>query len=236
MNLRYICVVLTTRGNYAKMKSTMQAIQSIKELKLQVVVGGKLLDNTYDSFLKSIKEDGFIIDRELDYIEGDGSLYAVSKSAGKCTALFVDVLSELNPNIVIIIADRYEALSLAHASLCMNIHIAHLEGGEISGSIDERIRHAITKLSHIHFPSNKVSAGRLIKMGEKPDTIHVIGTPSLDQIENFDLSTLSFLLESKEYHCLKDVVYNNDGYIVVSQHPVVTEYGSIKEPDFENEE
>jgi|APSaa5957512535_1039671.scaffolds.fasta_scaffold03091_2 UDP-hydrolysing UDP-N-acetyl-D-glucosamine 2-epimerase len=224
MSLRCVCVILTTRGNYAKMKSTMLAIQSSRRLVLQLVVGGALLEKEYGSFKEIINNDGFTIDEELDYIEGNTTLEGVVKSAGKCTILFGKVLSKLKPQVVMIIADRYEALSLAHAAVCMNIHIAHLEGGEISGSIDERIRHAISKLSHIHFVSNELSAERLLKMGEKPETIFVVGTPSLDQIQEFNLNDLSLLVDSKKCYNITDVITDNRGYIVVSQHPVVTEY------------
>ncbi len=225
---RRICIVLTTRGNYGKMKSTMAAIQRHPDLSLQLVVGGILLGQDYDSFVEVIEWDGFTIDRTLDYIAAGQTLDSVVESAGRCTIAFGRILTELDPDVVMVIADRYECLSIAQAAMCRNTVIAHLEGGEVSGSIDERIRHAITKLAHIHFPANRDAADRLIRLGEIADTVHVVGTPSLDQLAGLDLAAGDDL-----DRCLTD---NGNGaavdltaeYLVVSQHPVVTEYDDAR--------
>jgi UDP-hydrolysing UDP-N-acetyl-D-glucosamine 2-epimerase len=220
-----ICVVLTTRGNYAKLKIIMNSIKSHPSLELKLVIGGALLDGDYGSFEKNICNDGFHVDGKIDYIAGSKTLEDIARSSSKCTLLFSKQLQRLKPSLVIIVADRYESLSIALAALCMNVHIAHIEGGEISGSIDERIRHAITKLAHIHFPANKDAYSRLIKLGEKPETVHIVGATSLDQIRQFKLNNLDLL---------KDLIGRDSfdkylkGYIVVSQHPVVTEFSKTK--------
>lgn len=225
---RKVCIVLTTRGNYAKMKSTMRAIQTSPDLELQLVVGGAVLDPQYGDFVPMIEADGFHVDERLDYIEDGKSLLSVTLSAGRCISLFGEVLNRLNSDVVMVVADRYEALSIAQAALCMNIHIAHLEGGELSGSIDERIRHAITKLAHIHFPANEQAASFLEKMGEHHDSIFITGTPSLDQIEALNLDDVLPLQELIDASSSGAMINLQNDYIVVSQHPVVTEYGQAK--------
>ena len=167
INVRKIAVVLTTRGNYAKMRSVLSFISNDRRLELQLVVGKNLKTSRYGNYVKEIIKDGFQIRAIVDYLEDEDSLKSMTHSAGTLTSKLSIIFEDLKPDIVMVIADRYEALSIAHAATCMNCFIAHLEGGEISGSIDERIRHAITKLSHLHFPSNKDSASRIIKMGRK---------------------------------------------------------------------
>jgi UDP-hydrolysing UDP-N-acetyl-D-glucosamine 2-epimerase len=133
-------------------------------------------------------------------------------------------LSELRPDILFVIADRYEALAIALAGLCMNVRIAHLEGGEVSGSIDERIRHAITKLAHLHFAANTAAAERLRRMGEHGESIFVVGTPSLDLLAELNLHDRSKLAQSLGRDGQGLTVNVEGEYVVVSQHPVVTEH------------
>jgi UDP-hydrolysing UDP-N-acetyl-D-glucosamine 2-epimerase len=221
---RRICVVLTTRGNYAKMKSTMSRLANDPRVALQVVAGGAVLDSSYGDHSKAIEADGFKIAARLDYIESGKTLQSVTESAARCTSAMGRILAHLQPDWLMVVADRYEALSIAQSGLCQNIRIAHLEGGETSGSIDERIRHAVSKLAHLHFPSNEDAALRLRKLGEPAEAIHVVGTPSLDTLAGVDLSDRSApgarLARAGEG---REVDLDQD-YIVISQHPVVTEY------------
>lgn len=222
---RKVAVVLTTRGNYGKMKSTMRAIQHDPRLELQVVVAGGLLLPRYGDFPAVIEAEGFPIHRRVAFLVAGDDLAAMTKSAGLATIEFGHALQELCADVVLVIADRYEALSLASAALCMNISIAHLEGGEVSGSIDERIRHAITKLAHVHFPANEDAAERLRRMGENPASVFVTGTPSLDLLAELDLGDLSVLEHAQTERGLGEPLDFRREYVVVSQHPVITEYG-----------
>lgn len=224
MSERRICVVLTTRGNYAKLKSPMRSIAVEPDLALQVVIGGALLHPDYGDYGAIIESDGFSIDGRLDYIAGPDTPQAIAESAGRCTVETSRLLDRLQSDIVVVIADRYEALSIAQAALCLNIRIAHLEGGEVSGSIDERIRHAITKLSHIHFPANADAAERIERLGEPPESIFEVGTPSLDLLAELDLSDRAGLHGFLAPHDEDGVIDPSEDYIVVSQHPVATEY------------
>lgn len=221
-----ICIILTTRGNYAKMKSTMKNILYNNDLTLQIVLGDSIQDQRFGEYRPIIENDGFKIDEQINFLPKGDKLENIAFSAGQLTSRLSKTFSKLNPDIVLIIADRFEALSVAHAAVCMNKLIVHLEGGEVSGSVDERIRHAISKLAHIHLPSNKNAEERLIKMGEIRENIYVVGTPSLDLLNDINLNdktSLQKILNQK----LKNSLINLDNkYLVVSQHSVVTEYES----------
>lgn len=226
---RRVAIVLTTRGNYAKMKSTMRAVLNHPALELQVVVGGGIVLARYGDYAGIIEADGFRIDRRVPFLSDGDTLGEMARSAGQATKGMAEAFEELRPDVVIVIADRYEALSVAHAALCMNIPIAHLEGGEVSGSIDESIRHAITKLAHIHFPATSSASDRIIRMGESSESVIVVGSPSLDLLSGLDLSDVSSL---NAIHWIDGGDTSPDfqkDYIVVSQHPVVTEYDDRSE-------
>jgi UDP-hydrolysing UDP-N-acetyl-D-glucosamine 2-epimerase len=223
MTRRRVLIPLTTRGNYAKMQSTMRAIAGRADLELAAVVGGPLLDAGYGDYRKVLAADGFAVPDELDYLDGDSGLAGMTRAAGRCVLAMQAVIERQRPDWVLIVADRYEALAIAQAALCMNVRIAHLEGGEVSGSIDERIRHAITKLAHLHFPANDEAAHRIARMGEPLDSIIVVGTPSLDLLAGMDLDDLApaqaVLAETGRG---RRVDLAGD-FVVVSHHPVVTE-------------
>lgn len=219
---RKVLVALTTRGNYAKMKSSMQAIRADPRLALQVAIGGGLVLDRYGRFEPILAQDGFTIDGVFDYIDEGDSLHAMARSASRCAGVFADTLAALRPEIVVIIADRYEALAQAQAAVCMNVPIAHVEGGEVSGSIDERIRHAVTKLAHMHFVSNKEAAERVCRMGEHPESVHIVGTPSLDQLADIDLENVDHVERMCDERGTGPVVNVRSDFIVVSHHPIVT--------------
>ena len=225
---RKVCIVLTTRGNHAKMRSTMEAVSRHPGLVLQTVIGGALLDSGYGDYRPTIEADGFAVDGSLDYIAEGKTLDSVATSAGRCTQAMGALLERLQPDYLMVIADRYEALAIALAALCRNVRIAHLEGGEVSGSIDERIRHAITKLAHIHFPANAAAAERILRMGEPEESVHVVGTPSLDQLAQVDLDDLPSLQAFLDKKGRGGRVEISGDFVVVSQHPVVTEYGEAE--------
>ncbi len=226
---RKICVVLTTRGNYAKLKSTMLAVEKDLFLNLQIVVAGGILLDRYGNYGNLIERDGFRINDSVPFLLNGDSPEVLSISSGLATLELSRSFARLKPDIVFVIADRYEALSIAHASICMNIPIAHLEGGEISGSIDERIRHAITKLSHLHLPANEDAAQRIIRMGEPKDNVVVCGTPSLDLLQDnlrLDITLIQNYLDNRSRGASISI---SEEYIVVSQHPVFTENESAEE-------
>jgi UDP-hydrolysing UDP-N-acetyl-D-glucosamine 2-epimerase len=216
---RRICFVLTTRGNFAKTKTVMQAVVAHPALELQVVAGGNLLSRQR-AVLEEIAAQGFKIDAELDYMLAAETPAAIATSAGLCLIKMVAILETLRPDVVFVIADRYEALAITQAALYCNIRIAHLEGGEVSGSIDERIRHAISKLAHYHFPANAAAAERLLKMGEAAETVKVVGSPSFDLLAKPDEDDLACLRRRLDGAAIDLAA----PFLLVSQHPVVTEF------------
>jgi UDP-hydrolysing UDP-N-acetyl-D-glucosamine 2-epimerase len=222
---RKVAVVLTTRGNYGKMLSTMRAVRAHPALELQVILGGGILRDTFGRFAPVLAADGFKVDREVDYLVGDsGDLDSMTASAGRAVGGFGEALAALAPDIAVAIADRYEALSLALAATCRAVPIAHLEGGEVSGSIDDRIRHSISKLAQVHLPANRDAADRLLALGEAPDSIHVVGSPSIDIIAGLNVHDTAPLDEHQHKAGTGAVIDHRAPFLLVSQHPVVGEH------------
>lgn len=217
--MRRICVILTTRGNFAKMKTAMRAMVVHPELELQLVVGGALLGRQSD-VLEAIGHEFKIADR-IDYMLASETPAAIGASAAKCLQQMTDVIDRLKPDVLLVIADRYETLALAQAGLLGNIRIAHLEGGEVSGSIDERIRHAVTKLSHYHLASSQEAAERIVRLGEKAESVIAVGSPSFDLLRDDRDNSLGKLQARLSATPGIDVT---KPFLLVSQHPVVTEY------------
>lgn len=224
MKRRKICIIITTRGNYAKMASVMEAINEDDKLELQLIVGGGVILPKYGLTIESINGNKFPIDRRIHFmVEGENPV-AMAKSAGLAVIDFTTAFENLRPDFVFVIADRFECLSMAMAAVYMNIPIAHMEGGEVSGSVDESVRHAITKLAHIHFPATKGAARRIEHMGEKAENIHLVGSTSLDIISRMDLKNIDSLMELQSKVGVGPVVDLNKPYLVILQHPVTTEY------------
>jgi UDP-hydrolysing UDP-N-acetyl-D-glucosamine 2-epimerase len=223
---RKICVVLVDRANYGRLKPVMHAIAAQPELTLQVIAAGTMVLERFDQPVKVVRQDGFEIDGEI-YIELEGSTPAtMAKSVGFGVVEFASEFQRLRPDIVLLIGDRYEALAAAIAAAYMNICIAHIQGGEVSGSIDESARHAISKFAHYHFPSTQRSAEYLVRMGENPSNILAVGCPSSDIARQLD-HTLT-----------REIVYQGGGgaqidvarpFLLVLFHPTTTEYGGERE-------
>ena len=220
---RKVCVVVNSRANYGRIKSFMKAVDDSEKLDLQLVVGASALLNRFGRVLDIIKNDGFIPSALLySIIEGETPT-TMAKSTGLGIIELSTIFQNLKPDIVLTVADRFETLSTAVAASYMNIPLAHTQGGEVTGSIDESVRHAITKLSHIHFPATKLAAENVIRMGERSDAVHVVGCPSIDAISNIDLTiSEDFFLKYKGVG--PNIDYKKP-YCVVLQHPVTTEYG-----------
>lgn len=223
-----VCFPLTTRGNYAKVKSTLHELHALPGCEVLILVGGALLLKHYGEFEALIKADGFEIAGRLPYIVEGETLANMTQSAANGVAEMGHQLERLSPDIAFIVADRYEALALAQAALCMGVPIAHLEGGESSGSIDDRIRHAISMLAEVHFPATPHARDVLQGFGIPGDQIHVVGTPSLDQLHGLDLEDKTGLAKTLGNHGRGAEIDLDADYIVVSQHPVVTEYGDAE--------
>ena len=225
MPKRKICVVLTTRGNYAKMKSVIAAIQASDLLELQVVLGGMVILEKYGRILNQPGATDLPVDRQIHFVIEGETPVTMSKSAGAAVSEFATAFDDLKPDVVIVIADRFECLPIAMAASYMNIAVAHVEGGEVSGSIDESIRHAITKLSHLHFCASQEAAQRIARMGEDPASVHAVGSTSMDVIRQLDLEDLDPVRHYQaDYGMGPMIELSPQKYLTVIQHPVTTEY------------
>jgi UDP-hydrolysing UDP-N-acetyl-D-glucosamine 2-epimerase len=190
---------------------------------LQIILSASAILDRFGNIENQICNDGFKINyKSYMIVEGQNPI-TMSKSTGLAIIELSSMFESLKPNIVVTVADRYETLATAVAASYMNIAVAHIQGGEVSGSIDESVRHAITKLSHIHFPATQKSFNRLVKLGENKKNIFNVGCPSIDIIKNTNLSINKL---SRDYNGTGYKINFNDPYVLVLQHPVTTEYGN----------
>jgi len=219
---RKVCAVLVDRANYGRLKPVMAAISTHPDLKLQVLAAGTMVLERFGQPVDVVRADGFSVDGEI-FLELEGSTpTTMAKSVGFGVVEFASEFQRLKPDLVLLIGDRYEALSAALAAVFMNLCIVHLQGGEVSGSIDESTRHAITKLSHYHFPSTQRSKDFLRRMGEKPETILGVGCPSSDIARQLDRTLSSDLLNGRGSGKIIDVA---EQFLLAIFHPTTTEYG-----------
>jgi UDP-hydrolysing UDP-N-acetyl-D-glucosamine 2-epimerase len=221
---RKICVVITARASYSRIRTALAAIQSHPDLTLQVVVGSSAVLERYGNAARHIEADGFPIDARIyNIVEGE-NLVTSAKSTGLALVELATVFNHLQPDAVVSIADRFETLATAVAAAYMNIPLVHVQGGEITGSIDEKVRHAVTKLADLHLVASQPAAERVIHMGEPRERVHVTGCPSIDlahevlQNPRLDFDPLA------KYGGVGSAVDLSRGYLVVLQHPVTTEY------------
>lgn len=219
-------MVLVDRANYGRMKPVMQAIHARPELTLQTICTGTMVLERFGESYRHIEQDGFTTD-SLIYIELEGSVpTTMAKSVGFAVIEFATEFRRLKPDIVLVIGDRYEALSAAIAAAYQNICIAHIQGGEVSGSIDESARHAISKFAHFHFPSTERSAEYLVRMGERSESILAVGCPSSDLAHAIDTSTTDDLVNAEGSGIRIDV---SQLFQLVVFHPNTIEFGDERD-------
>lgn len=225
---RKVCVVVTARPSYSRVKTALQAIKEHPDLELQLVLAASALLDRYGNTVRYIEQDGFdVAARVYMVLEGE-NLTTMAKTTGLGLMELATVFDNLRPDVVITIADRYETLATAVAASYMNIPVAHIQGGEVTGSIDEKVRHAVTKLSNLHFVSTKRAGDRVIRMGEEPSTVFVTGCPSIDIASKvLEDPTLNFDPFTK-YGGVGAKLELSNGYVVVMQHPVTTEYDKAR--------
>jgi len=226
MTRRKICVVLANRANYSSIKSAMRAVVDHDHLDLQVIAGASVLLERFGSAVQLIRKDGFHLDATFHMIVEGETPATMAKSAGLGLLELPTLFENLRPDIVICVGDRFEILPVATAAAFMNIPFAHTMGGEVTGTIDESVRHAVTKLAHLHFPANRESADRILKMGEDPSTVHVVGCPRIDLVKEILDGPEEIGKEIFDIHKGVGDVFSLDApFLLVSQHPVTTEYG-----------
>lgn len=228
MSKRQVAVVVTARPTYSRIKTALKEIDKHSKLNLQLVVAGSALLNRYGAAVNYIQEDGFLVAEKIyNVLEGENPT-SMAKTTGIGIMELATAFQNLEPDIVVTVGDRFETISTAIAAAYMNIPLVHVQGGEVTGNIDEKVRHAITKLADVHFVSNEDAKRRLVKMGEVEENIYVTGCPSIDLAASIKNTEISFNPFDKYKGVGAQFDYTR-GYLVVMQHPVTTEYKEAKE-------
>lgn len=226
MQKRKICVVTNTRADYSRLKTLLLALHDRSEVALSLCVAGSHLLANYGRTIEEIEKDGFEISYRI-YTEVDGHVPStMTKSVGLAIIEFSSFFENNRPDIVVVHGDRFEAFAAATAASMMNIHVAHLQGGEITGTIDEHLRHAITKLSHFHFASDEASAARIRNLGEQPDRVFNAGCPSVDVLLGAPQYSFEELKQAMDPKIKKKEWLESltSDFFLVIQHPVTTEF------------
>jgi len=222
---RRILTVLVDRANYGRLKPVMAAIARHPKLELLTICAGTMVLKRFDRPIDLVRADGFEVHGEL-YLELEGSVPStMAKSVGFATIEFASEFQKQHPDVLLLIGDRYEALAAAIAGAYMNIPIFHAQGGEVSGSIDESARHAITKLSQFHFPATRRAAEYVMRMGERKDSILGVGCPSSDIAKDVPRPS-NQVVNERGAGAVIDV---GAGYLLCVFHPTTTEYGGERE-------
>jgi len=221
---RKVCVVVTARPSYSRIKTALTAIQNHKDLELQLVIAASALLDRYGSAVNYVEKDGFKIDAKVfNVLEGE-NLTAAAKTTGIGILELSTVFDNLKPDVVVTVADRFETMATAISASYMNIPLAHIQGGEVTGNIDEKVRHSITKLADMHFVASEGAMKRVIQLGEDEEYVFNTGCPSIDLAKQIKKSAgLDFDLY-KKYGGVGKFPDLSNGYIVVMQHPVTNEY------------
>ncbi|MGA9590940.1 MAG: UDP-N-acetylglucosamine 2-epimerase, partial [Salegentibacter sp.] len=180
MNKRRICVVVTARPSYSRIKTALIAIQNHSQLELQLVIAGSALLDRYGNAVDFIEKDGFPIAAKVFMVLEGENPTTMAKTTGLGVMELTNVFYNLKPNAVITIADRFETIATSIAAAYQNIPLVHVQGGEVTGSIDEKVRHSNTKLADLHLVSSEDARKRVIKLGEDPDKVINTGCPSID--------------------------------------------------------
>ena len=217
MNKRKICVVTGTRAECGLFYWLMKEIQADNALKLQVIVTGAHLSPEFGLTYQMIETNGFVIDEKIEMLLSSDTTVGVVKSMGVALIGFADAFARLSPDIVVVLGDRYEILAAVEAALVENIPIAHIHGGEITeGAIDDSIRHAITKMAHLHFVAAPEYRNRVIQLGEHPEHVYEVGAVGIDNIVKMPLMSLDALEQSLQFPLGKK-------FFLVTYHPVTVE-------------
>lgn len=229
MTKRKICVVITARPSYARVKTALQAIKDHPKLELQLVLAGSALLDRYGSAVKVIEKDGFEVTEKIyNILEGETPT-TMAKTTGIAIMELATTFANLKPDIVVTIADRFETIATSIAASYQNIPLAHIQGGEVTGNIDEKVRHANTKLADIHLVASEDARQRVLKMGEEDSMVINTGCPSIDIArEVLEKPELDFDPLIK-YGGVGGEINWRDGYLVVMQHPVTTEFEKSRE-------
>jgi UDP-hydrolysing UDP-N-acetyl-D-glucosamine 2-epimerase len=224
--MKKICVVIGSRANYSSIKSAMRAIHNHPDLELQLIVGASAILDRYGAVISLIEADGFTASARVHMLIEGETPTTMAKSTGLGLLELPTLFEQMRPDVVLTVGDRFETMATTLAAAYMNIPVAHTMGGEVSGTIDESIRHAVTKFAHIHFPACAGARERIIRLGELPQHVHMVGCPRIDLVADI-LNAPEISLESALFDKGVGESLNFDQpFVLVSQHPVTTEFGA----------
>ena len=220
INSKKICAVITARTSYTKMKTILKELKKYKNITLNIVCSASAVSENYGNIEKQIKKDNLKIDFKIHSLLDDKTLNSSTKSVALAIIQFSDIFKQIKPDIVLVMADRYEIISPVISASYQNIPIAHIQGGEISGNIDEKVRHAVTKFSDYHFPATLNSYQNLIKMGEIKKNVYLTGCPSIDIAKSIRNKNLNNINIYNKYKGVGDNFnYQSKQYIIIMYHP-----------------
>ena len=221
--MKRIGIMTGTRAEYGLLKSLMQEINKDNDLELYLIVSGMHLSPEFGMTYQEIEEDGFEINAKVEMLLSSDSPAGISKSIGLGVIGFADEFQRADLDMLILLGDRYEALSAAICAMVMRIPIAHLHGGEVTeGAIDEGIRHSITKMSYLHFTSTEQYRNRVIQLGENPERVFYVGALGVENIKKINLMTKEELEKSIHFEI-------DENTVVVTYHPVTLENNTVEE-------
>jgi UDP-hydrolysing UDP-N-acetyl-D-glucosamine 2-epimerase len=222
---RKIAVVTTSRADYSHLYWPLRELSANPGVDLKIIAMGAHLSPEFGSTIQEIEKDGFFIDARVECLLSSDSDVGMAKTIGVATLSLADILGQMRPDLLLLIADRYEMLAPASVALALRIPIAHIEGGEVSeGAVDDAVRNALTKISHIHFTSTNVARERVIAMGEEPWRVHRAGAPSLDHLRR------QTLLTREQLECRLQIELKHPT-ILVAYHPVTLACDTVREAD-----
>jgi UDP-hydrolysing UDP-N-acetyl-D-glucosamine 2-epimerase len=222
--MKKICVVVGSRANYSSIKAVMRSVKAHPDLKLQVVAGASAVLDRYGAVVDIMERDGLVADAKLFMLVEGETPATMAKSTGLGLIELPTIFEKLQPDVVLTVGDRFETMATTLAAAYMNIPLAHTMGGEVSGNIDENIRHAVTKFANIHFPASEDARQRIIKLGERSECVHNTGCPRMDLVA--DLLREDRPVEKELFAEGVGASFSLDnGFLLVSQHPVTGEYG-----------
>lgn len=220
---RKVCVVVASRANLARITTVLESVRDHPALELQVVAAASTLLERFGTAVDVLEDAGFTPDARIRCIVEGQTPSTMAMSTGLGLIELATAFEMLGPDIVVTVADRFETMATAIAGAYMNVPVAHTQGGEVSGSIDESVRHAITKLSHIHFPATALSARRVVALGEDPRFVFNVGCPSIDLAARTLPGTRRQALT--HHGGTGSPIDVNEPFLLVMQHAVTTEYG-----------
>lgn len=224
--MRKICFIITSHIHYGRSRKILAAIRDRKDLTLQIALGASAILPQYGDVRSAMIQDGFSPDAIITMTLAGGTPVAMAKTTGIGITEFATAFENLKPDVVVVRGDRYEVLAAAVAAAYMNITVAHLEGGDVTGSIDESVRHAVTKLAHIHFVTNALAHDRILRMGEDPKYVFTVGCPELEGLDEEDQDISSDNVNALGVGSPIDI---RQPFTIIMHHPVTTEASQNRE-------